>query len=207
MSKKTNKQKKEQNTVPPVNLVIPDNMSNNEMQELLVKSLLAYDEAKKELEVKAEEEALLERQKLLGYKDYSGWKLIPRVFLQFFNRIAVIIRILFMPKKTIKGDYATTGLMKIGVSMLFGLAKWLLWIVSICCFLSYPLSQMLPNNPKIELSMYPAYIGFGLLAFIFAQLFRIASIEIEKMKDHNYIVDIFAAVAAIVAIIISLVIR
>lgn len=207
MNKKTNKQRKEQNSFPPVNLVFPDNMSNKEMQELLVNSLLDYDKAKKDLEIKAEEEALLERQKLLGYKDYSDRKLIPRLFLQFFNRIAVIFRILFMSRERIKGDYATTVLMKIGVSLLFGLAKWLLWIVSICCFLSYPLSQMLPNNPKIELSMYPAYIGFGVLAFIFAQLFRIASIEIEKMKDHNYIVDIFAAVAAIVAIIVSLAIR
>ncbi len=207
MNKKAKKQKSDEKVAAPINLVLPDNMSQADMQNLIVSSLLEYDKAKAEREKKTEESDLQARRDLVGYKDYSNRGFISRVFLTFLNRFAVFIRILFMPKEKIKGDYATTGLMKFAVSIIFTAVKWILWIVSLVFIASYPLSIIIPNIHNINPAMYPAYIGFGVLAFIFAQLFRVASIEIEKMKDHNYIVDIFAAVAAIVAIIVSLIIR
>ena len=201
------KQQKDKSTIPPVNLILPENMSTDDMKTLIVDSLLAYDQAKTDLDKKTEEIELQRRRELVGYKDYSNRKLIPRVFLTFLNQITVLFKVLFMPKSKIKGDYATTGLLKFAVSVLFSAAKWILWVVAVSLILSYPLSLIVPKSPVVDLTTYPTYIGFGLLAFLFAQLFRVASIEVDKMKDHNYIVDLFAAVAAVVAIVISIVLR
>ena len=207
MSKKAKKQKNDEKTAPPINLVLPDNMPQEDMQNLIVNSLLAYDEAKKKLEMQEQEKGAQEWREKIGYKDYSDRKWLPRVFLTFFNSIKTMLKILFMPKKKINGDHATSGLMKLFVMLFFKACKWVLWVVSITAFLSYPLSLILHNAPVIDPAVYPSYLGIGIIALMLAQLFRMASIEVQKMRDHNYIVDIFAAVAAVVAIIISFVIR
>ena len=207
MSKKKKVHHNDDKMTPPINLILPDNMPQEDMQNLIVNSLLAYDEAKKEREKVYEEQELIERRQAVGYKDFSNRRFVPRLFFTFINKVWVLLKILFMSKQKIKGDYSTIGLMKFAVSILFSAAKWILWGIAFILFLSYPFSLILPKAPDIALSIYPAYISFGVLALLFAQLFRVASIEIEKMKDHNYVVDIFAAVAAVVAIIISFVIR
>lgn len=205
MSKKRKNNNK--NVDRTMKIVLPEGLSSNEMRDIIVSSLLAYDQAKKEPEKEALEKEMQERRKQLGYKDYSRCRPIRRFFLTILNRIKVFFKILFMPKEKITGDTATTGLMKMAVSLLFGAVKWLLRLVAFISVLYYPLSLLIPHLTRIELVQYPAFIIVGIIAFLFGQLFRLASIEVEKMKDHNYVVDIFAAVAAIVAIIISVIDR
>ncbi len=207
MSKKSNSQNKKNNTSDYMGAVSPNRTSKQDLEDTIVKALLSYDQARKESDKKIAEKEFQDRHTTLGYKDYSQRKGIVRLILVFFNRLGVFIRILFMPRDKIKGDFATTNLMKFAVSFLFSAAKLLLWAVSFVTLLSYPLSLITPNLEKMDLSAYPTYLCIGIISFIFAQLFRIASIEIEKMEDHNYIVDVFAAVAAIVAIIISIIHR
>ena len=207
MSKKKKAHQNYDKTTPPISFVLPDNMPQEDMQNLIVNSLLAYDEAKKKLEKQEHEKEAQEWREKIGYKDYSDRKWLPRVFLTFFNSIKTMLKILFMPKKKISGDHATSGLMKLFVMLFFKVCKWVLWVVSISAVLSYPVSLIFHNYHTIYPAFYPSCIEIGVIAFILAQLFRMATIEVEKMKDHNYVVDIFAAVAAVVAIILSFVIR
>ena len=207
MSKKKKTHNNNDKAKPPINLVLPGNIPQEDMKNLIVNSLLAYDEEKKKLEKQEQEKEAQEWRKKIGYKDYSDRKWLPRVFLTFFNDIKTMLKILFMPKKSISGDHATSGLMKLFVMLFFIICKWILWGVFIASVLSYPLSLIFHNFPTIDPASYPSYIGIGIITLMLAQLFRMASIEVEKMKDHNYIVDIFAAVAAVVAIIISFLIR
>ena len=202
-SRKRNKEK----TTGQITLVLPENMSQEEMKNLIVSSLLEYDKVKMKIENEAGVSKAQARRDLVGYKDYSDRKLIQRIFMTLVNSVGVLFRILFMPKNKISGAYATTGLMKFAVSGLFSIAKWVLWGLTGFCFLSYPLSIIIPGLQAVDLRLYPTYIGIGILTLLLAQMFRIAGIEIEKMDDHNYIVDIFAAVAATVAIVISVVIK
>ena len=204
MSKKKNNSKKMDKTI---SIVLPENLSQDEIKTLIVDSLLAYEQAKENLELKRIEHEQQIRRELVGYKDYSNRDLLARIFLTLLNRIVVLFKLLFMPKQKITGDTATTGLMKIAVSLLFAAVKWLLRLVAFVSVLAYPLSLFLPGFSQIELRQYPMFIIVGIVAFLLGQLFRLASIEMEKMKDHNYVVDIFAAVAAIVAIIISVMVR
>ena len=190
-----------------INIVLPENVSQDEIKTLIVDSLLAYEQAKESREQKRIEHEQQIRRELVGYKDYSNRNLLARSFLTLLNRIVILFKLLFMPKHKITGDTATTGLMKIAVSLLFAAVKWLLRLVAIISVFYYPLSLSIPSINRIESAQYSVFIIVGIVAFLLGQLFRLASIEIEKMKDHNYVVDIFAAVAAIVAIIISVVVR
>ena len=207
MSKKKKAHQNYDKTTPLISFVLPDNMPQEDMQNLIVNSLLAYDEAKKKLEKQEHEKEAQEWREKIGYKDYSDRKWLPRVLLTFFNSIKTMLKILFMPKKKINGDHATSGLMKLFVILFFNVCKWVLWGVFIAAVLSYPVSLIFHNYHTIYPAFYPSCIEIGVIAFILAQLFRMATIEVEKMKDHNYVVDIFAAVAAVVAIILSFVIR
>lgn len=207
-NKKKTKQSKKINKTDSSSIdSVKEGMSPDSLREVIVDSLLLYDQRKIDLAKQAEEIEAQKRQKLIGYKDYSNRKLIPRAFLTFLNRTWVLLKILFMRKDKISGEYVTTSLMSTAVSSLFSLIKWILWIIAAVLLLKYPLSFVIPSIPAIKMSLYLVYIGIAILAFAFAQVFRIASIEIEKTQDRNYIVDIFAAVTAIVSIIISLVIR
>lgn len=206
------KNKRESNTsgtknAPPLNITMSDGMSASEMQSLIVSALLEYDQKKQERDKQIEANALNEWRQRIGYKDFSDRKFLSRIVLTIANSLMTLLKVLFMRKKQITGDFATISLMRIAVSLVFSIAKWVLWGISTFLFLAYPCSLIVPGIPEIRFSEAVLHIEIGLITLLFAQLFRIASIEIEKMKDRNYIVDIFAAVAAVAAIIISLVIR
>ena len=50
MSQKAKKQKNDKKAVASINLVLSDNMSQDEIQNLIVSSLLEYDKAKAKIE-------------------------------------------------------------------------------------------------------------------------------------------------------------
>ena len=207
MSKNLGRKAKTKGTpnTPPLNITMPSGMSNAEMQALIVSSLIEFDRQKQELEKQKEEAEREEWLGRIGYKDYSDRKFIARSILTSVNSILALVRLLFMPKKMISGDHATVGLMRIALALTFSLAKLVLWGVGAVLLLLYPCSLIIPNIPKMQFSTAVPYIVLGLFALVFAQLFRIASIEIENMRDRNYLFGVFAAVAAVAAIIISLI--
>lgn len=194
-------------SLPSLNITIPDGMSASEMQSLIVNALLEYDQKKQARDKQIEAESLNEWRQRIGCKDYSDRKFLPRTVLTIVNSLWAFIKILLMPKKRIIGDFATVSLMSVAVSLVFSIVKWVLWVLSAVFLLIYPCSIIVPSMPIIQFSKAVLYLVIGLFLLLLAQLFRIASIEIEKMRDRKYVVDIFAAVAAVMAIIVSLVIR
>ncbi len=195
---------KELSNTPPLNIAMPNDMSNVEMQALIVGSLLEYDRQKQELDKQKEEAERRDWLERIGYKDYSDRKTIPRIILTNVNSIFSFARLLFMPKNKISGDHATIGLMRIALALAFSLTKLVLWGIGAILLFLYPCSIIVPSIHKMDFSTAVPYIVFGLLSLLFAQLFRIASIEIEKTQDRDYLVGVSAAVAAVAAIIVSL---
>ena len=204
---KRNAKAKETQNVPPLNVSLPSGMSAPEMQSLIVGALLEYDQKKQEIAKQKEAEEANEWRRKIGYKDYSDRKFLRRTVLTFVNSVCVLRKVLFMRKERIDGDFATVGLMRIALSATFSIAKLVLWVISAAGLLIYPISLIVPSIPKMTFPSALSYIAIGLTSLLFAQLFRIAGIEIEKMKDRDYVVEVFAAVAAVVAIIVSVVLR
>jgi hypothetical protein len=49
------------------------------------------------------------------------------------------------------------------------------------------------------------FVVIGIVFLLFAFIFRIVSVEVEKMEDKNIIFGLFASVTSIVSIIIAIV--
>lgn len=203
-----NRKEKSNNIQKTVSVKFPDSMSKEDMIEILSSAILKADELRAAKETQKQREEDEEWRQKIGLKDYSKQKWFLRHFLSCINTLACLCRILFMKKEKINGNYATNGLLKFSVLIVFRIARCVFCFFAIVVLLSYPLQHILDiNSEPISMPQYLFAIPFAIMSIVIAQMFRMAEIEIEKMKDRNYIIDIFAAVMAVVAIIVSLIWR
>ena len=190
MSKNRRKSAKEQKQSAnvPVNIVLPDSMSAKEMQQIITNALLAVEDAK---EQKAKEQKEQERKE---WEETVGSNPIKRFF-----------KILFLPKKYIKGDKTTFALLKVFVGMFFGLAKILTLLFSIFAIAYIPLQYVIAGIPNLSIGQNIILAVYAVLSFLFSRMFRMASIEVDKIEDRSLLFGIFASVASIVSIVIAVV--
>ena len=190
MSKSRRKTAKEQkqSTNMPVNIVLPDSMSAEEMQQIITKALLAVEDAKAQ---KAKEQKEQERKE---WEETVGNNPLKRFF-----------KILFLPKKYIKGDKTTFALLKVFVGMFFGLAKILTLLFSIFAIAYIPLQYVIAGISDLSIGQNIILAVYAVLSFLFSRMFRIASIEVDKIEDRSLLFGIFASVASVVSIAIAIV--
>ncbi len=72
-------------------------------------------------------------------------------------------------------------------------------------FCIYPLLQLFGLSTPIPWFQNVLYIMYGIIAFIFSRLFRMAGIEVEKIEDRNYLIGIFASVTSLISIVIAII--
>lgn len=190
MSKNRRKTPKEQkqSTSMPVNIVLPDSLSAEEMQQIITNALLAVEDAK---EQKAKEQKEQERKE---WEETVGNNPIKRFF-----------KILFLPKKYIKGDKTTFALLKVFVGMFFGLAKIFTLLFSIAAIAYIPMQYAIDALPNMSIGQNIMLSLYAVLSFLFSRMFRMASIEVDKIEDRSLLFGIFASVASIVSIVIAIV--
>ena len=190
MSKNRRKTPKEQkqSTSMPVNIVLPDSLSAEEMQQIITNALLAVEDAK---EQKAKEQKEQERKE---WEETVGNNPIKRFF-----------KILFLPKKYIKGDKTTFALLKVFVGMFFGLAKIFTLLFSIAAIAYIPMQYAIDALPNMSIGQNIMLSLYAVLSFLFSRMFRMASIEVDKIEDRSLLFGIFASVSSIVSIVIAIV--
>lgn len=190
MSKSRRKTAKEQkqSTNMPVNIVLPDSMSAEEMQQIITNALLAVEDAKAQ---KAKEQKEQERKE---WEETVGNNPLKRFF-----------KILFLPKKYIKGDKTTFALLKVFVGMFFGLAKILTLLFSIFAIAYIPLQYVIAGISDLSIGQNIILAVYAVLSFLFSRMFRIASIEVDKIENRSLLFGIFASVASVVSIAIAIV--
>lgn len=190
MSKNRRKTPKEQkqSTSMPVNIVLPDSLSAEEMQQIITNALFAVEDAK---EQKAQEQKEQERKE---WEETVGNNPIKRFF-----------KILFLPKKYIKGDKTTFALLKVFVGMFFGLAKIFTLLFSIAAIAYIPMQYAIDALPNMSIGQNIMLSLYAVLSFLFSRMFRMASIEVDKIEDRSLLFGIFASVASIVSIVIAIV--
>ena len=111
----------------------------------------------------------------------------------------------FVPSKAIKGDRASFALMKLFLRIFFDFAKWILGLASLL-FVVYGIALFFA--PETLPVLWISNVGLtilGITTFFLSRMFRMASIEIEKIEDRNYLFGLFASVASIVSIVIAIV--
>ena len=190
MSKSRRKNAKEQkrSTNVPVNIVLPDSISAEEMQQIITNALLAVEDTKEQKAKKQKEQELKKWEETVGN-----------------NPIKRFFKILFLPKKYIKGDKTTFALLKVFVGMFFGLAKILTLLFSIFAIAHIPLQYVIAGIPNLSIGQNIILAVYAVLSFLVSRMFRMASIEVDKIEDRSLLFGIFASVASVVSIAIAIV--
>ena len=68
-----------------------------------------------------------------------------------------------------------------------------------------PISFVLPNIDNLNGVQIVFYIIMAFFMFVSSRLFRIASIEAEKMEDRNNLYGLFASIASIISIVTAVI--
>lgn len=207
MSKNRRKSTKEQKQSVnlPVNVALHDAMSAEEMQQIITNALLAVEDAKEQKAKKQKEKERKIFREAMGYKDYPHEKGLKKAFLVFFNHVKVIFKLLFAPKHLIKGDTATFGLLKISVEIFLWIAKWATMLFAVFGIAYIPLQYLVETIPVLPVFSSILLGVYAFSSFILSRMFRMASIEVDKIEDRNLLFGIFASVASIVSIVIAVV--
>ena len=151
-------------------------------------------QAEEKLAEEKRQEILKQRVEALGEKDFSyikNW--FVRNLRTALNKLAVFIRLLFVPKEIAKNISAVDSLFRAATSGLFFITRIVLYVITAALLYLF----------VTQLNI--VYVLYGIAAFVSAQIFRIAQIEVDYMKDREYLMAIFASIIAIVSLAVTII--
>lgn len=181
------------NHIENVNLEI----DYDKLAQAIVKAQIEANNLMNEKEIEDEKRSEISQQRkdYLKEKDYSSeTNLFFRILKTFINRLCVFIRILFIPKKKIVLFTAIDSLITSFTSILFAIIKFVLYVFAILFIIG------IFYDLDITLSL-----PFALVCFVFAQLFRIAQYEVDRIKNRDYILALFVGILTVFSLIISVI--
>ena len=198
--KKSQKQNNETNQPMPAHInAASGQMSTDELQHMIVNAIMEAEDmkAKREADKKAEE--LAEWHKVIGYdKSKTG---IAKVW----NGFSSTVKAMFVSKKYIKGDRASTALIQLLLKYCFQVLRGICSILMLLLIATIALSFTSSSIPRLNWSQIVFCVLMSILMLMISRLFRIASIEAEKMEDRNNLYGLFASIASIISIVIAVI--
>ena len=201
MSKKNSKRKNSQDKVQPTipSVIFPAEMSQEEMQHIIANAIIEAQKTKEDARQKQKEANIRELQEAIGLKEYNDKNRLLRIMKIAINRIKCIFKICFLSRKNIKGDRVTFGILSMLLTLIFALVSLMLYVVTFIFFVCGIIALIRGQGAPLWGIEWYAFIPFSFAAFIFASIFRISSIEIEKVEDRDYIQSLLNIVLAIIA--------
>lgn len=198
--KKSQKQNSEARQSAPAHInAVSGQMSADELQHMIANAIMEAEDmkAKREADKKAEE--LAEWHKVIGYdKSKTG---IAKVW----NEFSSAIKAMFVPKKYIKGDRTSTALIQLLLKSCFQVLRGICSILMLLLIATIALSFTSSLIPRLNWSQIVFFLLMTICMFVSSRLFRIASIEAEKMEDRNNLYSLFASIASIISIVIAVI--
>lgn len=198
--KKSQKQNSEARQSAPVHTnAASGQMSADELQHMIATAIMEAEDMKAKREADRKAEELAEWHKVTGYdKSKTG---IAKVW----NGISSTVKAMFVPKKYIKGDRASTAIIQSLLQLCFQALYWICSFFAFILLVYIPLSFALPNIGNLNWFQILSYVVPSIAIFVASRLFRIASIEAEKMEDRNNLYGLFASIASIISIVIAVI--
>lgn len=175
------------------------------MKQTIVEALLEYEKINKKNELDQKREKKQARQNLLGYKDYSQSNSRFKRLLEFGNDVQFFFKIMFLPKEKIDGSFATLVLLKFFLTFLIDLISFGLAVISVIIFLCIPLQYFMPDITPLPWGWDVLYGLCALMVFFLSKFFHIASVEIEKSEDNNYLFGVFTSVTSAISLVIAII--
>ena len=194
---KWKKQPKNPYAEPNINIALPESVSKDDLKKLIIEAYFEIEQEKEKREKELNEKRNKEWQETIGLKNYTDKKL--KIIRTGLNRVYLFFKIIFLPQKHIEGSYFTSSLFKMFLSGCFSLAKWILVFIAIALIVGI---FYVPNGNLIA---WQTAVPCSLLALLFSRVFRLASIEMDKIEDRNYIFGAFACVVAFITMIVTVI--
>ena len=160
--------------------------------KIIVNALAEYDRQKQKA---AKEEAEKERKTAeakLGIKGNKG-------------KFRAVLKILFRPKKYAKNMNAGVGLVRVALYTFYKLVELIVGLCAILFIAVVPLQYCIPS--VVPMKWYLSVVSgvWGITLLLLSRMFRIAAIEVDEVKDNNYLFGLFTAVTSIVSAIVSII--
>ena len=198
--KKSQKQNSEARQSAPVHTnAASGQMSADELQHMIANAIMEAEDIKAKREADKKEAELAEWHKVTGYdKSKTG---IAKVC----NGFSSTAKAMFVPKKYIKGDQTSTALIQLLLKSCFQVLRWICSFFAFILLVYISLSFAQPNIGNLNWFQILSYVVPSIAIFAASRLFRIASIEAEKMEDRNNLYGLFASIASIISIVIAVI--
>lgn len=191
MGKKKQKQK-EQAKTESVKAENVATIEDERITKIIVNALTEYDKQKQDKK-KAEEERIRKAdEKRLGINGNKG-------------KIRAVLKILLRPKKYAKNMNAGAGLVRAALYAFYKLVELIVGLCAILFIAVIPLQYCIPS--VVPMKWYLSVVSgvWGITLLLLSRMFRIAAIEVDEVKDNNYLFGLFTAVTSIVSAIISII--
>ena len=191
MGKKKQKQKsqiKVENVKSDTLMVIDD----ERITKIIVNALTEYDKQKLEAAKVEKEKERETAEAKLGEKGNKG-------------KFRAVLKILFRPKKYAKNMNAGAGLVRAALYAFYKLVELITLICAILFLAVIPLQYCIPS--VVPMKWYLSVVSgvWSITLLLLSRMFRIAAIEVDEVKDNNYLFGLFTAVTSIVSAIISII--
>lgn len=169
------KKQKSQKKVEDVKADTLMSIDDERITKIIVNALAEYDKQKKE-------------------STKPEWKNNSSAFQMLFN-----------PKKYAKGLPVNAGFIQTALKALYKIIEISLYVIFAIMFFCIPLNRIIPNMPSISIFIEILFMILSLPIFLIARIFRIAAIEVDEIKNDNYLFGIFSATTSIISIIVAII--
>ena len=160
--------------------------------KIIVNALREYDKEKQK-EAKAEEEKKKNAAEAkLGIKGNKG-------------KFMAALKILIHPKKYARDVDAGAELVKWILHLFY---KSIEWIVVVCAALllgTLILQYVFPNITPMKWYINVICIVWGIVLLLVARVFHIVAIEVDEIRDTNYLFGLFAAITSVISTVVAIV--
>lgn len=188
----------------PPKIIVKQEIDYDKLAHAIVKAqkIVEADESEKNKE--QEKQELKRWHKSIGIKDYNddNSNFFVKKLHKIRNGFSVLFHIIFFKKKYAVSDIVTFSLLQLGASGVFSVCSLLFLLLSIYFVL---MSFMIIQESKPVFNFQPIYLLWAFSIFLFSRLFKIASIEVEKLNDKNYVIAIFSSMTCFFAMVFSLI--
>lgn len=193
---KTRKRRKKETIT--LNTSYPNGIGPDEMTDIIAKAIIKADEMRVQKEEEKKKEIKKKWCETIGYKDYSNKKGLAKQFYRFINDAAILLKMPFISKEKIETDRVAWSLLQVALIILFQIITYG-FFPPVFFFLLYKAiwQRHIIYSPLRLLTAFFVYILYG--------LFRMVTVEIDRIKERDYLIELFTAIITIISVVVAVI--
>lgn len=189
---KSKQKQRNQNKVENVKADTLMSIDDERITKIIVNALAEYDKQKQEAAKVEKEKERETAEAKLGIKGNKG-------------KFLAALKILIHPKKYAKDVNAGAGLVKLALYFFYKSIEWIVAVCAVLLLVTIPLQYVFSNITHLKWYINVICGVWGMDLLLISRIFRIAAIEVDEIRDNNYLFGLFAAMASIISIIVAIV--